>query len=679
MLRYLFWVSVSATGLGPNAVGITLQSSALSADHIMFDVSRRCIDANGDVKLGAPRFRLSASRLVLERFTETEDSWRASGYDITLFLCGCTEDRKGGLVISAREARIDLLKGIWLKSAVLKIGSVPVLWLPAFWYPFGKRRSGLLFPKLGYGPSRGAWFTQAIYIVPGDSWDFSLIPGFGTDRGPSFDVEFRWISKRQYRGFARLETLLDLAQDPAGGELGGRAQLRGQLKAEGRRRLYAAETAIRLDIVSDADYRAAFGEKALTRREEFTRSYFHGGVNWGPHHRLGWDLLVLENLRFRGAQARRRESVFWSLDGPLAGRQRILELRHDDLLRTWNKRFSSSGRWLISVHGGLDSSDLSFVRSDIRRQWGATLLKVAALGLSSTVDIVGRFGAWVGGEGAASGIGYLKSTNWMERDSGTWLYRFGLTHALAPYRANWGEPSRFFVGDDVDSLGTFHQTLTWVELEAGTTVGPFVRALGQWGIDWDVPFGRAGEGLSDLRLELTIGVGRQFSTRVYALLNTQRPSSSAFGGHFELIHQQTRIALSYQRLGDSVPAWPQVAAEELVPSPNRPRSTRELRARYLSSNEELRPWTRLDALRFEMSTEVGRGLGVGAELDFAWDLGRRLAAIDILGVSPLRNAEAYLSIDPTCGCVQMRLFARASRDLDDLSFGLRFSFTAENL
>jgi len=80
---------------------------------------------------------------------------------------------------------------------VLRIGKVPVLYVPWFMFPIDeRRRTGLLFPSLSNSDRNGFDYKQPIYINLAPNYDMTLYPRIMTDRGSMLGAEFRYLSNR---------------------------------------------------------------------------------------------------------------------------------------------------------------------------------------------------------------------------------------------------------------------------------------------------------------------------------------------------------------------------------------------------------------------------------------------------------------------------------------------------
>ncbi|WP_425481592.1 LPS-assembly protein LptD [Cognatilysobacter lacus] len=97
--------------------------------------------------------------------------------------------------LRAREIDIDMAKGRGVAhNATLRIGHVPVLYVP--WFPFptdDRRQTGLLYPSIASSSRNGFDWRQPIYLNLAPNYDATLYPRFMSKRGVQLGGEFRWL------------------------------------------------------------------------------------------------------------------------------------------------------------------------------------------------------------------------------------------------------------------------------------------------------------------------------------------------------------------------------------------------------------------------------------------------------------------------------------------------------
>ena len=80
------------------------------------------------------------------------------------------------------------------RNAVLRVGKVPVLYMPYFKFPIDDRRmTGLLYPKISLSGRNGFDYAQPIYFNLAPNYDDTLTPRYMSKRGLLLDNEFRYL------------------------------------------------------------------------------------------------------------------------------------------------------------------------------------------------------------------------------------------------------------------------------------------------------------------------------------------------------------------------------------------------------------------------------------------------------------------------------------------------------
>jgi len=84
-------------------------------------------------------------------------------------------------------------------GATVRLGHVPVLYMPWFKFPIDdQRHTGLLYPALSHSGRNGLDYRQPIYLNLAPNYDATLNPRYMSKRGFAFGAEFRYL----YRGGA---------------------------------------------------------------------------------------------------------------------------------------------------------------------------------------------------------------------------------------------------------------------------------------------------------------------------------------------------------------------------------------------------------------------------------------------------------------------------------------------
>lgn len=80
------------------------------------------------------------------------------------------------------------------RNATLRIGKVPVLYVPWFMFPIDdRRRTGLLYPGISLSGKNGFDYRQPVYLNLAPNYDATIEPRIMTERGTSLGGEFRWL------------------------------------------------------------------------------------------------------------------------------------------------------------------------------------------------------------------------------------------------------------------------------------------------------------------------------------------------------------------------------------------------------------------------------------------------------------------------------------------------------
>lgn len=97
--------------------------------------------------------------------------------------------------LQARRIDVDTDEGMAVaRGATLRIGKVPVLYVPWFMFPVDdRRRTGLLYPSVSMSGRNGFDWKQPIYLNLAPNYDATIIPRVMSKRGAVLGGEFRWL------------------------------------------------------------------------------------------------------------------------------------------------------------------------------------------------------------------------------------------------------------------------------------------------------------------------------------------------------------------------------------------------------------------------------------------------------------------------------------------------------
>ena len=188
----------------------------LHADNLRFDQQTNQYAAEGNVRYQDSSMRMVAEsahgdqtrdthqidnvryQLIERRGNGGADSIRMEGTQGALM--GSTystcppNDRHWEL--RADEIDIDTDSGFGTaRNATIRVGKVPVLYVPWFKFPIDDRRvTGLLYPNISQSNRNGFDWRQPIYINLAPNYDMTLEPRLMTKRGLMLNTEFRYLT-----------------------------------------------------------------------------------------------------------------------------------------------------------------------------------------------------------------------------------------------------------------------------------------------------------------------------------------------------------------------------------------------------------------------------------------------------------------------------------------------------
>lgn len=189
----------------------------LATDSLVFDQQNETYKAEGNVRYQDGGMRLVAERAEGDQAQDTHKleniryqllSRRGNGGADSIEMNGakgsmrrstystCPPDaRKWEL--RAQRIDVDTDEGIGTaRNATLRIGKVPVLYLPWFRFPIDdRRRTGLLYPAISSSGRNGFDWRQPIYLNLAPNYDATITPRFMSKRGLQLGGEFRYLTE----------------------------------------------------------------------------------------------------------------------------------------------------------------------------------------------------------------------------------------------------------------------------------------------------------------------------------------------------------------------------------------------------------------------------------------------------------------------------------------------------
>jgi len=199
-------------------VTLTRGDQFLGAEKLSYDSANETYVAEGSIRYQDAGMRLVAERAEGNQATDEhqiEDlryqlvSRRGNGGAERIVLKGtdgslhestfstCDPDNRDW-ELRARRIDIDTGKGMGVAhSATLRIGKVPVLYVPWFMFPIdNRRRTGLLYPSISNSDRNGFEWRQPVYLNLAPNYDATITPRIMTERGVMLGSEFRYLNRR---------------------------------------------------------------------------------------------------------------------------------------------------------------------------------------------------------------------------------------------------------------------------------------------------------------------------------------------------------------------------------------------------------------------------------------------------------------------------------------------------
>lgn len=212
-------------------VEIVCGETTLFADQVVYESDTGMIYATGNVSLAEPTLRVFAERAELNGRTKLGTFYNAVGtaaigaapterslfgtQEPDVMFRGAeiarTGDKtytiKGGAFttcvqpsprweMSGANGTIKLDRYVLMRHMVLRVKDVPLLYLPAIYYPINKedRSTGFLLPTYGTSTSRGASLSNAFFLALGRSQDATFYHDWYTKTGYGIGTEYRYVA-----------------------------------------------------------------------------------------------------------------------------------------------------------------------------------------------------------------------------------------------------------------------------------------------------------------------------------------------------------------------------------------------------------------------------------------------------------------------------------------------------
>jgi LPS-assembly protein len=209
-------------------VAIRQGDRTLSADDVTYDSKAREFSMSGLLRYRDPVLRVEGrsgrydpaggAAFADTRFEMPEEPARGAADSLELGVDGkvtlsqvwfttCPESSPDWR-IRARRIELDTrARNGTGRSAAIEFKGVPILYLPYLSFPLGdQRKSGFLFPNVGYSSRGGAELKLPYYLNLAPNYDLTLEPTLYGRRGLDLGTSFRYLTRR-HRGDLRINAL----------------------------------------------------------------------------------------------------------------------------------------------------------------------------------------------------------------------------------------------------------------------------------------------------------------------------------------------------------------------------------------------------------------------------------------------------------------------------------------
>ncbi len=228
------------------SVTLTKEGSVLKGETLALDMDTGRAEMD-TTQLTMPESGMTVSAHKLVRVSETEFS------ATTTELTTCTMPDPSWK-FGVEELKVNLLGYATGRHVIFYINNTPVLYLPWIAFPMVmEKRSGLLFPRVGYSNDKGAQLDIPVYWVISPSQDLQLDLDIMTRRGVGTGIDYRYIRNRTSEGHIGAYSIYDQVEN----------RWRWQLSQE-HKEIFAPDANLRMSVTATGDrsFFKDFGEKA---------------------------------------------------------------------------------------------------------------------------------------------------------------------------------------------------------------------------------------------------------------------------------------------------------------------------------------------------------------------------------------------------------------------------------
>ncbi len=289
-------------------VVVTWQGLNLVADQATYDSNSHLLLANGNVTVSKGNdiikgesltLNLENNRVEMDKATLTmpETNLSFSGEKITRlndneFQVSSTELTTCDLPDPSWKFGADTLKVNVLgyatgRNVVFYVKDIPVLYLPWIAFPVVReKKSGLLFPKVGYSNARGAQLDIPVYWVISPSQDLLFDLDLLTKRGVGTGLDYRYIRARGSEGHLGGYQIYDALKNRWRWQVG-----------QNHKEIISPDANLRMDVnlTGDRSFLGDFGEKSGDYNRQSTDTTINALKAW-QHYALASHINYSEDL-----------------------------------------------------------------------------------------------------------------------------------------------------------------------------------------------------------------------------------------------------------------------------------------------------------------------------------------------------------------------------------------------
>ncbi|NTV50508.1 MAG: LPS-assembly protein LptD [Geobacteraceae bacterium] len=228
------------------SVVMTKESNILKGDTLTLDLDTDRAEMDS-ARLTSPETGMNISAEKLIRINESE--YKATSTEMTT--CDIPDP---SWKFGADKLNVNLLGYATGRNVIFYVKDLPVLYLPWIAFPVVlEKRSGLLFPQIGYSKSRGMQLDLPFYWVISPSQDLQFDLDLLSKRGIGTGIDYRYIRKRGSEGRISAYSIYDQLDN----------RWRWQLNQE-HKEIFSREANLRMAVNANSDrsFLSDFGAKS---------------------------------------------------------------------------------------------------------------------------------------------------------------------------------------------------------------------------------------------------------------------------------------------------------------------------------------------------------------------------------------------------------------------------------